>query len=606
MSGILGILGSHSRQIDITSFLVVLNPLSSCDTKVLTTVDGYVAVSWHGNDLLRSSRFYEDAHYAACFSGDLIDFREVPWEKVLRDFRNRRYEHFSSYRGTYAIAIFEKENRRISIVSDRISQHPIYYLATDDGFIFSTTISAYSKLAMVPDFNVDWLHEFLFFNYPVGQTTFLKNVLRMPPATVYQYDLETSQSQSFEYSGLFKKEKELIAGREAFEKAQFVFNESIPRYFDDELDVAVSLTAGLDSRTVLSFGLTGNRESLVSYTYGIDNCYDLREASKIASALQLPHIKIIFDDEFLAELIELMYETVYLSHGLERVNRATLLYVYRMLTNRGQRFPLVVTGVSGDHLFRDHMRGLGNVPALISSAMMRIYREGMNGCHEEFFKKTYGDNYGGFETHIRNVLSNLQTRYGTFDSAESYLSYLIYEVAPKYFAGEAAIANHYSTFRTPFWDTDIIRLSYEIEFATLGFSEHLDRKDKYRECVLQASLIRNIKHIPHVPFRGIPLHLYSSNNKILYTLYRVFNRGPSKIKSLLIPTRYPLPEDWSMWFDTVLSGEIDRLIGKDSLISNYIQPEFLRELKQKKDAHWLGKVITVEIILNLLKKRWCL
>jgi hypothetical protein len=88
-----------------------------------------------------------------------------------------------------------------------------------------------------------------------------------------------------------------------------------------------------------------------------------------------------------------------------------------------------------------------------------------------------------------------------------------------------------------------------------------------------------------------------------YNLYRIIQRGPQKIKKVLKPFHPPL-EDWSTWFDTVLDREIAKLISKESLISYYLTAGFLEEVKQKKDVHWLGKIVTAEIILRLIKNRW--
>jgi len=604
MPGMLGFFGKYGKHIHTDLLIETINPLSLCDTKILNTEEGFLALSWLRNNSLLSCRYYENSNYVACFSGDLIDVQRVPWNLIINNFRTKRYKHFSDYRGTFAIAIFDKINKRVSIISDRTSQKPIYYFITNNGFTYSTAISTYCKLPDIPQFNVNWLHEFLFFNYPMGQTTFLKNVLRMPPAAILEYHLKTSKTLLFEYAKPFKKANNIIKGKKAVEKALSVFNERVPKYFQRDTQIAVSLSGGFDSRTVLSFAPSETKASLEAYTYGVAGCLDLLEASKIASMLKIPHTKIILDNRCLDILQELIYETVYLSDGLQGINRSTLPYVYKMLTNNGTKCPIIITGVSGDHLFRDHVRGTGNVPAIISSDMMQIFKEGTPFMSKSFFRRAYGANFGEFQQHIYDVLQDLTTKYGELNVPESYLSYLIYEVTPNYFAGQAAIADNYSTLRSPYWDADIIQLSYEIEYSTLGFSESLFKKDKYRECVLQAYLMQSNKTFSKVPFHDIPLRFFSINYKFLYNLYRTVRKGPNKVKSILKPTPHPPLEDWQNWYDTRITKEIGKLISKNSIISNYLTSEFIEEIKHEKDIHWLGKLVTVEIILRLINNRW--
>src|SRR4030042_2893136 len=109
------------------------------------------------------------------------------------------------------------------------------------------------------------------------------------------------------------------------------------------------------------------------------------------------------------------------------------------------------------------------------------------------------------------------------------MSFLIYEVSPKYFAGEQAVASNYITLRSPYWDDEIISLAYEISLSTIGFSESLPRKDKYLEAVLQANLIKTNKELSKLLIGGIPLNAFSVNNKFIYNLFRIFWRTPAKM-----------------------------------------------------------------------------
>ena len=604
MPGMLGFLGNNASSADKPLLLETIDLLSLNKTRIVDLDEGFVAVSSLSNSPLKGERFYNQQDTISCFSGDLIGTQCVPWDNILNIIKTKKYSKFREFHGNFAIAHFNKKEKRITIISDRRSQHPIYYFITGNTLIYSTAISTYCRLADIPEFNVNWLHELLFFNYPIGQTTIFKDVLRMPPASILEYNLKSSKFSLFEYADHFRKPNSLIKGKKALKKALYVFNERMPKYFEKNTKVAVSLTAGFDSRTVLSFAPCETKETLETYTYGVADCIDLVEASRVSSMLRLPHRKITFDKRFLDNLPKLIYETVYLSSGLQGINRSTLLYMYRSLTNNGQEFPVIITGVSGDHLFRDHINGSGNVPSLISSDMMQVFKKGQTFISTSFFRKAYGDNINNFEHHINNVIEELKAKYGQLNSPESYLSYLVYEITPKHFAGEAAIANNYSTFRTPYWDEDIIQLSYEIEYGTLGFSESLRKKDTYREKILQAFLVQNNKYFSEASIYGLPLNLFANNNKLLYNANRAIKRGPKKIKSFLRPRPIPPLEDWSNWYNTILDREINNLISKNSLISNYLSPEFLKEIKQEKNTHWLGKIITAEIVLTLIKNRW--
>lgn len=604
MPGILGIVGEAKKVFDFESLQETIDPISLCDSEVINTGCGFMACSWLKTNTLLPSRLYEDSDYAACFAGDLVDLEDVPWKSIIKNLEHGRHELFSDFRGTFCFAVFRKSHGCLWIISDRISQQPVYYYIRDSLLVFSTTLSTFCRLADAPEFHKEWLYEYLFFNYPIGQTTFLRHVKRMPPATVLKYDLKASNHRLSQYTGRFTRQANLLKGKEALNRALCVFSERVPKYYHKGIKTAVALTAGFDSRTVLAMAPFEIIKDIESYTYGGENCDDILEASRVASAMEIPHRKIVFDAFSLQELPELIYEAVYLSGGLERVTRAVLSYVFRELTNRGQRFPLIITGVSGDHLFRDHINGMGNVPAMISADMMKTFQTGKPLISSAFFKKAFSDQYHPFEDHINAVLDSLRSAYGVLNSPETYLSYLIYEITPKHFAGEASIAGNYSLYRTPYWDSDIMNLAYEIEYGTLGFSERLKMKDRYLECVLQSILIGSNSPLKKIPIKGVPLSSFSRNNKVRYKVDRFVHHGARRIRTWVKPISQEKLADWSTWFHTILEREVDTLISKRSLVGDYFAWEFLKDVRTTKNVHWLGKILTIEIILNLIKKRW--
>jgi asparagine synthetase B (glutamine-hydrolysing) len=601
MPGMMGVWGDNYKNFDAALLMETIDPLSLSDTNVFDTDDVFLAVSSLRNTPLRGSRYYKDSRYIACFSGDLVDTPTVPWNSIMNDFKNNNYQHFADYRGTFAIAIFDRIEKCISIISDRISQQPIFYFITSNGIVFSTAISTFCRLLEAPEFNVNWLYEWTFFNYPIGQTTILKGVQRMPPASILKYDFRTRTFSLFEYAELFKRRDNLIVGHQALEYAWTVFSDRVPKYFTGGSKIACSLSGGFDSRAILSLAPPEVRDSIQIYTYGVGGCFDLLEAAKVSDELQLPHIKIEFNDKFLEELPKLMYETVYLSNGLQGVNRSTMPYVYRTLTDNGQKFPVIMSGISGDHFFRGH----ASVPDIISSVMEQIFQTGEKIVDEELYRAVYGDHFGDFAHHISDVLDKLEDMHGRLNLPEAHLSFLIYEVAPHHFIGETFIANNYSTIRVPYWDTDIIRLAYEIEYSTLTFSMFLPiKRDPYRENLMQAYLFQRNPEFAKLPIYDVPPTLRSENGKLRYYAYKAVRHGPKAIRSRLKLLRYPSLEEWESWYKTVLVEEVGTLISENSAVSNYLNLGFLEQMRQQDNIYWLGKIATTEIILNLIKNRW--
>ena len=605
MPGLYGLFGEREPHFDQQSLLEGIDPCAMCETRLLKIGNGIMACSWLKTDCL-VNRCHEDVDTVGCFSGDLIDHQSIPWDEIKASLLQRRYSFFAALRGTFTLALYDKNTKRVFLVSDRTSQYPIFYAHAETGIIFSSTIGTFCRLKRQPVFNEKWLYEFLYFNYPIGQTAIISDVFKMPPASVFECEPGEPRHAITTYAEPFRRAEKLLFGNAAFERALSVFSERVPKYYATKGKTAVSLTSGFDSRTVLAFAPSDKRDTVETYTYGVAGCGDLLDASSIATALGLSHHEILFDSSFTDELAELIHRTVYFSGGQERINRATLPYVYRLLTRETGEFPVVLTGISGDHLFRDHIRGNGNVPAIISADMMKTIHEGRAVIDSPFFERAFGQEYSLFERHISERIRWLSERFGNLSIPESYLSYLVYEVAPRYFAGEAAVASNYTQLRSPFWDPEIVQLAYDIEPGTLGFSESLTQKDKYFERVLQARLIGSKREYANLPINGIPLAAFARNSKMLYHFSRFLWRAPKKIKSLVRPLPYRPLENWQHWFNTAVASEISKLLDNQAEILRYVSKDFIDGVLEKRNTHWLGKIVTAEIVMRLVGRRWSL
>jgi len=604
MPGLIAILDKRNRRRDLEKLLWTIDYLSNCKTKIVESGNTAMAIAWLKNDLFGDNRYFENDRFICILAGDLIGLQSVPWAEVTENIAEAKYSNLKNLKGQFALCIVEKEKNNLYAISDRRSQYPLYYCITDSGILLSTTIATYCNNVQKMQFNPEWLYEFLYFNYPVGQTTPIKNVLRIPRASVLSYNLNTGRHLIHEYAQPFRRSEKLIEGKDAIQKAKSVFEERIPKYIPPNTKVAISLTSGLDSRNILAYSNPWHGNNLETYTYGVAGCTDLKTSFQMAQSLGIKHRQIIFDDAFVSQLNKLIYDTVYLSGGLERVTRSTLNHVYRMLTNDGTNFPVVLTGIAGDHLFRDHVKSLGNIPSIISADMAATIQSGTPCINKSFFKRAFGINYGFFEEHIRDSLDRLEKTYGPISQPEPYMSFLIYEVSPKYFAGEQGVASNYTTLRSPFWDDEIISLAYEISLSTLGFSESLPQKDKYLEAVLQANLIKTNRELSKLLIGGIPLNAFSVNNKLIYNLFRIFWRTPNKIFNYIKNDQSVPLEDWQNWVTNPLGPEFNRLLSRDSLISSYVTPDFIDELKKMDDEHWVGKFVTAEILLRLIENEW--
>jgi len=598
MPGMLGVINSNHTDYDEQLLSESIDLLSLGKTKTINFQDGFVSVSSLQRTPLKGKRWIEQEDKIFCFSGDLADFPELPWKEILNTIKHKKYDEFKDYEGIFTITCIDKKNKQVTIVSDRRAQHPVYYKILNKGFIFSTELSTFCRLDEPAKFNKNWLYEFLFFNFPIGETTFIKKVNRMPPATVLEFDYHNLKISFTTYADIFRKKTELLEGNKALKKASKIFHERIPLYYKGVDEVACAITDGWDARTILS--LAPENKKIVTYTYGLRGSDDLLNGTKTSKHLELDYQQIVFDDYFEKNLPTYLFNTVFLSSGLQPVLRSTLLYAYESLTKEGNRLPLIITGIALDELFRGHDAS----PTPISEDMNNIFSTGRLLFRENFWQAAFGATYQEFTTHIESKLIELEEKLGKFNSAEHNLLYKLYVLGPNYFSGELKIAENFTTMRVPSWDTQIIELALSIDKSALSFSSYKKQPKSSREIhFLQSYLICNFRpELSKLPIRNTRPDIVLTGDNIykLYMLYRVIYK-----KVIIFHKRRSRIEDWDYWLNNICRDYIDQLIfSESSLIREFIDQKFINKMRSERNTHWIGKLVTAEIIMRLVNNRW--
>jgi len=602
MNGVCGILSLDDKSFDKNALIESINLAGTMTIDMVSDENFFSVVSFLDTAPLKGQRIYKTSNFIFFFSGDLIGYKEIPWREMETNFSTSNFEWFSTLRGFFSIVVFDKSQKQLSLISDANAQLPMYYAHIDNSFIFSTDLSTFTTLKLIPEFNTEWLYEYLFFNFPIDTTTFLKNVNKLRALSIVTFDFNLESIKELAYSKCIKKSKNILTGKKALDTCIQSFKTIIPKYYCDNSANLVAITGGFDSRTLLSLA---PEESIVkTYTYGVKGSNDLNLVSTFINKLNIKHREIFFNEDFKKSLPTLIYDTVRLSGGIQSINRATLLYSYRLLYEQEEKVSVVIGGLAGDFFRGDN--GYNDNFNTISKGMQGFFATG----EIKIDKKIYGDMFknpvGDFENHIRNTFDKIKAIYGNSQEPDTFMSYDFYELYPKYFGGEVAIANNYFTLRAPFLDKNLVNLIFETEIGNLGFSMYNKSKEErkkisHKKFILQAKVISANSKFKNTYIRGKPISIYT-REKPLSKINDSFIRFLAYLKGHKSPKAQL--EDWENWFKYDLKNEFENLLNDKSLLLEYFNLSFVKSVKDSNDRYLLNKLVTTEIILNLIKNRW--
>ncbi len=123
--------------------------------------------------------------------------------------------------------------------------------------------------------------------------------------------------------------------------------------------------------------------------------------------------------------------------------------------------------------------------------------------------------------------------------------------------------------------------------------------------LLQAYVINKLSP----KFAQIPIRLTKPNivlqNNTVYNMYSIYRRIYFKIEKTLYSYNHTYLENWNHWINYDVRSQVDNLIfSQNSNIRNYISSKFLKRLCAERQYKWIGKLVTVEIILRLIQNKW--
>ena len=603
MSNFAIIAGPKAAAANLGQLEEAINPLGLETVRSSLHDNVLLCVGQHENAPCWNATIEAFQQHSALLAGDVVNHDELDWQNIVEDLRsgNRTPRSLQRLRGSFAIAVLDREYDRLWVLTDPFAWFPLMIGSTGDGVVVSTSLAAMIRAMPGPiTANDDWIFEKFYFNKATGPSTPVVGIERLPPGTITEIDLKSWRIAQRPYRSRPARRNGLIGGSAAVEEAIAVFRDTVPRYFSDESRATIGLSEGLDCRTVLAALPEQTVRNLHSFTFGMSTSSEISEAAEIATTLGLSHQSVLLDQDFLDELPQLARDTVFLSDGLQNINRSHLLFTYRQLKYGDEPFPVIMTGVSGDHIFRDHIQGWGNVPHIMSADIAAQHRNGRSAIDDTFYAQVFGKNYDRFENKIERSLDYLEQEYGQFGDPEAYLSYLMFEAGPRYFGGQATIANTFSTFRTPYWDPDIVDLGYRLQDATLGFSSRLAKKDVYRETHIQTAIISAHSMVSQLPYKNLPVQVYARGNKAWFQAHRLLR----KLRSIVNRDEFIYSEDWQKWYRTIMKNEVQSLLGDDSRVRNYVTADFVEKAVADAQVHWIGKLMTAEHTLRFIENGW--
>jgi asparagine synthase (glutamine-hydrolysing) len=332
--------------------------------------------------------------------------------------------------GAFSGVLLDLREQKFVLFNDRYGVNRIYYHEDKAGFYFSSEAKALLKiLPATRHLDLRSLGELFSCEAVLENRSLFSGISLLPPGSAWVFPRgEPVKKKAYFKRETWESQPELSEG-DFYEKLKETWARVLPKYFRGKQSVGLSLTGGVDSRMILAWAprLPGE---LPCYTWGgkYRDCADVKIARRTAKVCRQPHNTILVGAEFLSHFHDLAEKAVYVSDGAMDVTGSIDLYVQRFAR---QIAPVRVSGVCGGEILRRLVMFKPDPP-----------QQGLFDPSLESSFRDAADTYAGqFQGHR--------------------LSFTSFKQAPWYMANKFTVERSQVTYRTPYFDNDLVSLVYQ-------------------------------------------------------------------------------------------------------------------------------------------------
>nr|WP_315165058.1 asparagine synthase (glutamine-hydrolyzing) [uncultured Flavobacterium sp.] len=208
----------------------------------------------------------EDGRYALVYNGEIYNFKEFypelksngfdirttsDTEVLMKLFQLHGLKMLNRLNGMFAFAIWDKLEKKLTVVRDRMGVKPLYYSFYNETFYFASEQKALFTAGVPLKMAQDGLEEYIFNRFVAGENTLYQNVKKVLPGhimTIHEGG-KTTNNNWWSLKTEIQNQPEIKNPVEWFRET---FDDSVKMRMVSDVPVGVMLSGGLDSSSILA------------------------------------------------------------------------------------------------------------------------------------------------------------------------------------------------------------------------------------------------------------------------------------------------------------------------------------------------------------------
>jgi asparagine synthase (glutamine-hydrolysing) len=269
-------------------------------------------------------------------------------EVILKLYQTRGIESIVRLNGMFAISIWDKRQRILHLVRDRLGVKPLYYAQVGDALLFGSEIKAILASELIDrSINHQAIWDYLTFRYVPGPQTIWEGIYKLPPAHRLEISIDDVAPKVSRWWEMPMAPPVLeTSSNEYEEEFQALFEDAVRLRLHADVPVGIALSGGLDSSALVA---ASGARSLHTFSVAFENASDTNElayAKMVSDAFSTNHHEIIISEKnFLSFLPDFVWHT---DEPLADLASIPLYYLSR---SARQEVKVMLAGEGADEIF---------------------------------------------------------------------------------------------------------------------------------------------------------------------------------------------------------------------------------------------------------------
>lgn len=275
-----------------------------------------------------------DGRYVMTYNGEVFNFIELRRELAAAGCRFRGGSDtevmieacaawgveraVKRFIGMFAFALWDRRERILWLVRDRLGIKPLYYAATDNGVLFGSELKAlHAHPGFAPSLNRDALAAYMRHCYVPAPHSIYREVRKLPPGHVARFAPGRPPEiapfwdmREVAVRGLAAAAKSPLDGQDAVEQLDALLRDSVKRRMIADVPLGAFLSGGIDSSTVVALMQAQSNRPVKTFSIGFREAgYDeATHAKAVARHLGTEHTELYVEPSHALDVVPKLAE----------------------------------------------------------------------------------------------------------------------------------------------------------------------------------------------------------------------------------------------------------------------------------------------------------